>query len=66
MAPAAIRANRLIVQVGMTIHARGFGFRKHQCRMTCPAINSLMLTIKGKRSFIVIKSVDCLIQLPAV
>jgi hypothetical protein len=66
VAPGAIRTDGLVMHIGVTIDAGGFGFRKHQRWMTCPAIYYLVLTAERKSGFIVIKSVDLFIQLPAI
>lgn len=58
MAPAAIRADRLVVHIRMTLVACGFCFGKDQGRMTRPAIYSLVLTGEGKSSRRVVESVD--------
>jgi hypothetical protein len=53
------------MHIGMAIDASGFCFGKYKGRVTGPAIRFLVPPGKGHGRGVVIKRIDCFIQLPA-
>jgi hypothetical protein len=53
------------MHIGMAVDASGFCLGKYKGCVTGPAIRFLVTTGQGHGRGVVIKSVDCFIQLPA-
>jgi len=65
MAPAAVIANCLLVQVCMALVALRIRFFKHQGDMTLPAFDLGMLSLKGHGGCVMVVGVNLGIQFPA-
>jgi len=65
MASLAIGSYSLVVHIGMTVNTGCFCFRKHQTRMTLPAVKPLVLARERHRRLVMIERVNRLIKGPA-
>jgi len=54
------------MHIGMAVDAFGFSIGKHKGCVAGNAVRFRMAPCEGKRRGIVVKGVDCFIQLPAV